>query len=629
MKRLMITFVALSALLACNEGYKIETPQMTVVSTGTARAGVPVTFTITGCPDILTFYSGERGNDWSFKDADRVESPKMYMSFMTTTSSGTPGNANPSSLPIFYSTDFSGEYTEAGVNAATWIEITDRFDMPTDTEKTNVPSGMADIDDVFPADGSPVYLMMSYFVEKFVDSQANGRTQWTVQNMNLYGGEDTSAGLLYDMYSSGWQIVGGQGAGTTERVPDLPSTNARILFRSDFRPTEDIQFWAVSGPLTRAESVNLGQDKGVPVKSVADPALRTYRHVYTEPGEYTATFVGANSNVYSREETVCHVKITVEEALPPVIDPAEFAITAQTLECKAGEPVEFTFAGEAETVEFWSGEIGHDYLYSETERGGASNVYMQFKSVKIAGNQPDNLRVRYSSDFSGTMTEEEIMKAKWTDITDRFTIPDEIAAEGNPNSGTANFAKYVDSGSVPVNDCVAEGPVWFAMFYEIDAYDETEGNSRTVTWICGWKVLRNYDDGSIDTLFDLDESTEDAKNVELVTGASYSGDDKVPGWYTSKSGITEVMWHFRFFSHFTPDTERKAYAVMKTPVSVSMSSNGGKDIPIAVKSSSVPMPQEWSYTYTSAGVYTAVFTVVRLTDEGPVNEIRQFVIKVK
>ena len=110
----------------------------------TFKAGEPVRFDFDGNPDFISFYSGERGNAYAYKDKDRIVETEMTFSFMTTTTAGTSGYPNPARVPVCYSTEFSGEYTEEAVRAATWIDITDLFSMPTGPGGTGVMWGAGD-----------------------------------------------------------------------------------------------------------------------------------------------------------------------------------------------------------------------------------------------------------------------------------------------------------------------------------------------------------------------------------------------------------------------------------------------------------------------------------------------------
>ena len=61
----------------------------------TFKVGEPVRFHFSGNPDFIIFYSGEKGNDYAYKDTDRITDSEMTFSFSTTTTAGTAGNPNP------------------------------------------------------------------------------------------------------------------------------------------------------------------------------------------------------------------------------------------------------------------------------------------------------------------------------------------------------------------------------------------------------------------------------------------------------------------------------------------------------------------------------------------------------
>ena len=630
MKKIIVKLFTLAVLTACNADYIVDNPEFTVSGPLTVKAGQEVVFNLTGNPNIITFYSGENGNSYEYANQDRIGALDVQMTFMTTTSSGTQGAPNPARLPLYYSTDFSGNYTVEDVNKATWVEITDRFTMPDDTGMSSVPSGAASITDIFPENGEPVYLMYSYHLEKYDAVKLNGRTQWQIKDLTISGVADGGSQKLYDIKSSNWQFVYGPGTeNNLEQFPELPGSSARILFRFDFRPASDMQLWAVSGPLVRPENSNLGPDRGVGIKAFADPTLRSYKYTYTTPGEYTATFVGANVNASGREETIQNINIKVEEA--EHVSEQALDIIPAALECNAGEPVIFEFSGDAETLDFWSGEPGHDYAYVDGGQPELAQMHMQFRSCMMSGNQVDNLRVKASTDFDGTMTEEGILKATWMDITDRYTLPTEIAGAGNPHENATNFAKYVRSGNALVTDCYnTSDNVYFAMFWEIEKYESDNG--RTVTWICDWKISESYTNGESQLAFNLDDSTDDEKVVEIIEGSSFSAetvDTNHPGWYKSKF-TSDIVYHFRFFSSFKPESERRAYAVTKRPVARGKKAVGA-DTPYAIKTTMQNnMPSTWSYTFAEPGTYNVVFVIGSVSEDGnKIEETKEFTITVK
>lgn len=321
MKKTILYLLPLAATIllptGCRESFEQVDPVRFDVSVAseTFKVGEPVRFRFEGNPDFISFYSGERGNDYAFRDRDRIVETEMTFSFTTTTSSGTAGYPNPAHVPVCYSTDFSGEYTEEAVREATWIDISDQFTLPTDIGATDMLSGDVNVTRYYPDNDTPLWFCFHYVVEAFdataAGGKGNGRTQWNFKSPKFSGIAGESSSVLYDILSANWTIVR---AASFEGATSLPDINSsRILLRSEFQPTVSRECWAVAGPIRKMDFINEGPDKGVGIKAMAEATLHAYEYIYTEPGEYTVTFVAANANVYDRREKVRSVKIRIVE----------------------------------------------------------------------------------------------------------------------------------------------------------------------------------------------------------------------------------------------------------------------------------------------------------------------------
>lgn len=316
MKRTAIIFLAALLLTACEDAYTLRQPTLEVTAPATVKVGQRVEFSLEGEQDILSFWSGEPGSDYDYREKDRIGTGDTWLTFSVTTASGTANYPNPSSVPFSWSTDFSGEYSEAAMNAATWHDITDQFAWPTVTPET-VPAGELNVNDILPSDGTPVYFRFYYKVDAYnaaaAGGQGNGRTQWSITGLHIYC--DTPAGQFtaYDMYDQRWQLVLGAGSETIPEanLPALPTTSERILFRSQFKPAVDLNIWAISGAVTRPGDLNLGRDKGVGIKAIADPRMQKYYYTWNTPGQYKVVFVGVNAGVEGRKEVVREMTINV------------------------------------------------------------------------------------------------------------------------------------------------------------------------------------------------------------------------------------------------------------------------------------------------------------------------------
>lgn len=321
MKNILYITLPILLLAACNEDYIVKEPTLEVSAPAVVKVGQAVEFDLSGQQDILAFWSGEVGNEYAYKDRDRIGPGDTKMTFKTTTASGTAGNPNPSSLPLSYSLDFNGEYTEESMNAAHWTDITSEFEWPTDVGQTSIPAGVLDMNDILPSDGSPVYFRFAYHVAAY--GTDNGRTQWTINSLHFYCDTPVGEVVAYDMFDQNWHIVPGDGYDTIPESnrPALPTTTERILFRSQFKPATDIYVWAISGAIVRPGNLNLGHDKSVGIKSLADPQMRHYYYTWNTPGEYNVTFVGINASPEGRKEVVREVKIKVIQDEGTIIGP--------------------------------------------------------------------------------------------------------------------------------------------------------------------------------------------------------------------------------------------------------------------------------------------------------------------
>lgn len=313
------TYLIAAAVLtaaACNKDYNVKEPTLEVSAPAIVKVGEKVEFRFEGQADMITFYSGELGHDYAYKDVDRIGLGNMVFSFLTTTSSGTPGYPNPAVLPMSYSTDFSGEYTREAMEAATWTDISSNFAWPTDTPES-VPSGDFDFTHLFVDAETPIYFRFFYSVEAFDQNKGggagNGRTQWTIMNSEIKCDDGKSASVVYDIYQQGWQIIPGENYDKIQSsaLPILPGTSAYLRFRSQFKPDVNLSYWAISAPIGIVREVNLGRDSGEAIKALADNRMSSYTYVYTEPGEYEVTFVGTNANMNGIKRSVSKVKVKV------------------------------------------------------------------------------------------------------------------------------------------------------------------------------------------------------------------------------------------------------------------------------------------------------------------------------
>jgi len=191
----IIIFTALLfAAMACNKQTEVKPVSFDVNSTklnGTPSTSFSsndtVNFAFTGNPDIITFYSGETGKRYDYKD--RISAKGIpQLQFSTILANGTQA----SSLALMVSTDFKGiatntilgiltrdtATTNANIAAATWTDITSRATFSTGGT-TAVASGTIDLSD-FANQGKPIYIAF-----KYVATAGTIQNKWTISALSL------------------------------------------------------------------------------------------------------------------------------------------------------------------------------------------------------------------------------------------------------------------------------------------------------------------------------------------------------------------------------------------------------------------------------------------------------------
>ena len=313
MKTNIITGIILSLLImgGCKESI-VTIPDLEVsASEPTYKAGKPVTFKLSGNPDIVYFYSGEVGKRYDY--AGRVSAAGIpQLQFTSLRANGTQAG----SLQLMISTDFPGitigdsPATIARIAAATWSDITGRGLLSTGSS-TN--SGVINLSD-FVQSGKSVFIAFKYLA-----SAGSAQNKWTISALTLKNSlpdgtsytlaNTTSATVIANYgvstnYSPGWVFY------TVSNVYNwgLSSNNLIITGATTADgATASAEAWTIMGPV---DLTKVTPDVGANLKGL-DTRLSSYSYTYSTAGTYTATFVGATNNVCGKNELIKQVQITV------------------------------------------------------------------------------------------------------------------------------------------------------------------------------------------------------------------------------------------------------------------------------------------------------------------------------
>ena len=281
---------------ACNTK-DVPEPEFSVTTrSATYTLGDSSFFYFSGSPYYITFYSGEQGSEYRYRNR--------------TTAAGTPqleftsyrqGGAQDNSLQLLISTDFPGVYDSAGVYDPNthWTDISDRAVFSTGSNNTK--SGVVDLSD-FMNEGKPVYIAYKYTGQK----SATAQRTWTVPLFtvtNVLEDDGAKMPVAASIADALWSIVKFKNPAVQWKVS---ATNIKVT--GGAANSDEAESWAITKGLVLNKAT---PDKGKSIKSLDDNTLPSHYFIYTQPGTYTATFEVANTTVYESRKAVKEVPVTI------------------------------------------------------------------------------------------------------------------------------------------------------------------------------------------------------------------------------------------------------------------------------------------------------------------------------
>jgi hypothetical protein len=310
-----LLFIATAMLAACKKDLSTGDKDFEVTAVKpTLTLGDTARFNVSGNPDMITFYSGEPGKRFEYKDRATADGTPT-LSFSTIRANG----SQPNSLQLMISTDFKGVAkgdtvaTKANITAATWTDITARAKLSTGATAA-VASGNIDLSD-YAAAGKPIFIAFKYngvagsaqskwTVSAFsVKNVLADGTSYEIANMNtsttpytVYGVTTFSPGFaaytLQNIYT--WSV------GTTLVITGAtPASNAKA-------PSEA---WAFVGPINLKKVV---PDVGVLIKSPTQNISGVpFTYKYESKGTFNAVFIGGSLDINQTSFVQKPLKITI------------------------------------------------------------------------------------------------------------------------------------------------------------------------------------------------------------------------------------------------------------------------------------------------------------------------------
>lgn len=313
--------IALALLCACTRIPAVDAPDDFDVTCDKyeAKVGEFVQFNFSGDPDVISFYSGEFGNDYNYSQG-RTIAPEYRLTFDEQALDGLQENQ----LKVLVSSTYKSDLTWDSADSHTgWVDISNRFTLlgpgkvTGNRAYTNV--GYADISDFLIDDGSSVSLAFHYTGIPWVSGQDFNIIR--IKNCVIKSYFNGSYTDLYSWNDFGWQMVT-KYAQQSSRCSEIQENNKVIQFRVGWGAHENApgtyqgdgaDNWAVSVPLTFQKSLDMGPDRSIGVKGVNDVKKSFFQHTYSLPGEYQVIFIAKNVNASGSKEKTIKLNLTITE----------------------------------------------------------------------------------------------------------------------------------------------------------------------------------------------------------------------------------------------------------------------------------------------------------------------------
>jgi hypothetical protein len=236
-------------------------------------------------PDVLSFYSGEIGRKYEFKDRDMLSGGSLKMKFDSRVI-----NKAADTLDVLVSSNFSGVYDSAGVTNASWKKITNKFYFPTATTalSTYVFSGAGATDLVDISDS--IVSSQAFFLAFRYDITKNNNIEWNVRQVGMYNlfspGTPTVKVIDSATFNSGSFKAITIGEATSKWTNSSPNfkcinTTSAVL---------GARHWYIS-KILNPNAVT--PDLPVVLKNISQNPLKSFSYKYATPGTYKVVMVAS------------------------------------------------------------------------------------------------------------------------------------------------------------------------------------------------------------------------------------------------------------------------------------------------------------------------------------------------
>lgn len=327
MKRLLyfaLAAICTTILASCSEKDTYEPIEFSAMlsPTNTYRVGEPVEFNITGNANYVTFWNGEGQHEYKFRDRTSVALEDIEGCELELSVGWRYGkNGILKALISNNGQPLKGDNRDADLAMVRALEA-DNFSGWTDIEYTLPPSGTGGTTKVKTLDIKDYASNFSFMVWcKPTMSEASAQSNFFVNafiNLKIKGLPTQTINVASQLGLKAFSPV------------ESRKDNAYALGTSNdskgyvqFTTEPQITFIGQNSGLTKEQCENfvistpqplniVTPDTGTNIKGYAD-ILRIFKHTYSEPGQYTVTFVARTGNYIGQSETVQSLTFNIIE----------------------------------------------------------------------------------------------------------------------------------------------------------------------------------------------------------------------------------------------------------------------------------------------------------------------------
>lgn len=262
----------------------------------TFTVGDTAKFKISGIPYNLVFYSGEPGNDYYSRNTYTASGGTSSMIF-TTALAAASGSSTATNLKVLVSNNFSGNYNQTEIAAASWVDVTSQVTVPgTDTVEL----------DPYKAEGKKLYVAFRF---ETVDSTKSQR-QVTVSGFSLrtvFPNQQTYVNAS-NVYFAGFAPFDFAGATGAWSIPVTSNTNNSFVHPLVAANSAKDDDWAISTGFT---TNSIAPSTGIALKAIASNPVTEHTYVFTKAGTYKVVFAASNNDANTTKEIVKEFTVTV------------------------------------------------------------------------------------------------------------------------------------------------------------------------------------------------------------------------------------------------------------------------------------------------------------------------------